>query len=134
MYPVLDAHGSLHPSRAEFWGLVVSEKMSEWFWTSYAGGRDIERDPLAVPLHAATLAGLPAALVILGGCDPLRDEGQAYAQRLREAGVETEEARYPGQPHGFLNFAFPAAQDAFETIGRWTHNLLAGSGHRAGAT
>jgi acetyl esterase len=134
MYPVVDAHGSFHPSRAEFWGLVVSEKMSEWFWTSYAGGSDIERDPLAVPLHAPRLAGLPAALIILGGCDPLRDEGRAYAQRLQEAGVATEEACYAGQPHGFLNFAFPAAQDAFETIGRWTHNRLAVSVRRPEGT
>jgi acetyl esterase len=134
MYPALDAHGSAHPSRKEFEGLVVSQKMSEWFWASYGGGRDIDRDPLAAPLHAGTLAGLPPALVILGGCDPLRDEGREYAQRMREAGVETEEAGYPGQPHGFLNFGFPAAQDAFESIGRWSRKRLAGAAPRPEAT
>jgi acetyl esterase len=126
LYPVLDAHGSLYPSREEFWGLVVSEKMSEWFWVSYGGGQDIDRDPLAAPLRAATLADLPPALVVVAGCDPLRDEGRAYARRLREAGVDTEEVCYPGQPHGFLNFGFPAAQGAFEHIGRWTRSRLAG--------
>jgi acetyl esterase len=134
LYPAVDAHGSPHPSRKEFEGLVVSEKMSEWFWASYGGGRDIDRDPLAAPLHASSLDGLPPALVILGGCDLLRDEGRAYARRLREAGVETEEACYSGQPHGFLNFAFPAAQDAFERIGRWTRSRLAGSAPRPEAT
>lgn len=125
IYPVLDAHDSPHPSRKEFYGLVVSEVMSEWFWASYGGGRDIDHEPLAAPLHAGSLAGLPPALVILGGCDPLRDEGRAYARRLRQAGVETEEVCYPDQPHGFVNMDFPAAADAFDRIGRWTRSLFA---------
>lgn len=125
VYPVLDTHDSPHPSRKEFYGLVVSERMSEWFWASYGGGRDIDRDPFAVPLHADSLAGLPPALVILGGCDPLRDEGRAYVHRLRQAGVETEEVCYPDQPHGFVNMGFPAAEGAFDTISRWTRSLLA---------
>jgi acetyl esterase len=122
IYPVLDAHGSRHESREQFSGLVVSEKASEWFWTSYGGGRDIDRDPFAAPLYAPTLGDLPPALVILGGCDILRDEGRAYAQRLRAEGVDTTELCYPGQPHGFINFGFPAATDAFEMIGRWARN------------
>jgi acetyl esterase len=125
IYPVLDAHGSPHQSRKEFYGLVLSEKMSEWFWASYGGGHVIDREPLAVPLHAQVLSDLPPALVILGGCDPLRDEGRAYAERLRQAGVDTEEACYPGQPHGFVNMGFPAAGDAFDRIGRWSRSLFA---------
>ena len=124
IYPVLDAHGSAHASRKEFSGLVVSEKASEFFWTSYAGERDIERDPFAAPLSATRLTDLPPALVVLGGCDVLRDEGRAYAQRLEEAGVDTTEVCYPGQPHGFVNFGFPAAADAFEMIGRWARGHL----------
>ena len=125
IYPVLDTHDSPHPSRKQFYGIVVSRKMSEWFWTSYRGGRDIDRDPFAVPVHASSLAGLPPALVILGGCDPLRDEGRAYAQRLRQAGVDTREVCYPDQPHGFVNMEFPKAKDAFNTIGQWTRNIFA---------
>jgi acetyl esterase/lipase len=125
VYPVLDARGSPHASRKEFSGLIISEKMDEWFWSSYGGGRNIDRDPFAAPLQALTLADLPPALVILGGCDFLRDEGRAYAQRLREEGVETEEVSYPGQPHGFMNFGFPAARDAYDTIGRWARSHLA---------
>ncbi len=127
IYPAVDAHGSPHPSRKEFYGLIVSEKSSEWYWVSYGGGRDIDSDPLAVPLHASTLEDLPPALVILAGCDPLRDEGRAYAQRLRDAGVETEEVSYPGQPHGFVNFGLPAAEDAFATVGRWARRYLTAS-------
>jgi acetyl esterase len=124
IYPVLDTKDSPHSSRTEFAGLVVSKEMGEWFWTSYSGGRDIDQDPYAAPLHATTLADLPPALVILGGCDLLRDEGRAYADRLREAGVETEDICYPGQPHGFINFGFPVAEDAYDTIGRWIRNHL----------
>jgi acetyl esterase len=56
---------------------------------------------------------------VLGGCDVLRDEGRAYAARLREEGVAAEEVCYPGQPHGFLNMMFPAATEAFELVGTW---------------
>lgn len=127
IYPVLDARGSAHASRKEFSGLIVSEKMDEWFWDSYGGGRDIDQDPFAAPLRSTTLSDLPPALVVLGGCDFLRDEGRAYARRLLEAGVETEEVCYPGQPHGFMNFGFPVARDAYDTIGRWARSHLAAS-------
>jgi acetyl esterase/lipase len=49
----------------------------------------------------------------------LRDEGRDYAHRLAEDGVDVEEVCYPGQPHGFVNFGFPAAQAALERIGTW---------------
>jgi acetyl esterase len=124
VYPVVDGHGSDHASRSEFAHLVVSAKASEWFWASYTGGRTISDDPLVAPLHAESLADLPPALVVLGGCDSLRDEGRAYAERLRAEGVDAEDLCYPGQPHGFVNFGFPSAADAFETIGGWVRRQL----------
>ncbi|HXX90759.1 MAG TPA: alpha/beta hydrolase [Acidimicrobiales bacterium] len=124
VYPALDAHGSAHESRRTFTGLVISEKTGQWFWDSYAGGRDIDHDPLAVPLHATTLEDLPPALLVLGGCDFLRDEGRAYTRRLRDAGVDAQEVCFAGQPHGFVNLGFPAAQGAFDAIGTWTRRLL----------
>lgn len=69
-------------------------------WESYGGGRDLTGDPYVFPMHLATLAGLPPALVVLAGCDPLRDEGRAYATRLAQNGVEVEETCFAGQPHG----------------------------------
>jgi acetyl esterase len=125
IYPVLDAHDSEHPSRKEFSHLVVSDKQSEWFWSSYCGGRDLGDDPYVAPLVAADLSDLPPALVVLGGCDRLRDEGRAYGRRLAEAGIDCEEVCYPGQPHGFVNFGFPAAADAYDRIGRWARRRLA---------
>jgi acetyl esterase len=49
----------------------------------------------------------------------LRDEGREYASRLRQDGVDVDEVCYPGQPHGFVNFGFPAAAQAFDRIGGW---------------
>lgn len=107
------------PSHDEFEGLVLNEKAMVAFWDAYRDGRDLDDDPYAAPLHAEHLRDLPPALVILGGCDLLRDEGRAYAARLRDDGVDVEEVCYAGQPHGFVNFDFPAAARAHEVIGTW---------------
>jgi len=114
----------VHASTFEFDGLVISRKAGERYWAAYSGGQNIDRDPYAAPLHAESVAGLPPALVVLGGCDMLRDEGRAYAARLRNEGVEIDEVCYPGQPHGFINFGFPAADDAFQHIGAWLRTRL----------
>lgn len=75
-------------------------------------------------MHATSLKGLPPALVVLAGCDLLRDEGRAYAARLREDGVDVDEVCYPGQPHGVINHGFPAATPAWDRIGGWLRSLL----------
>ena len=119
MYPGVDHSSSAHRSREEFAGIVLTRASMDAYRGLYAAGRDLSRDPFAAPLQAESLAGLPPALVVLGGCDPLRDEGRAYAARLRDDGVAVEEACFPGQPHGFINFGLPAAAKAFERIGPW---------------
>jgi acetyl esterase len=123
IYPAV-AGPMVHPSAFEFDGLIISRKAAESYWAAYSGTRNIDRDPYAAPLQAESLEGLPPALVVLGGCDMLRDEGRAYAARLREHGVPVDEICYPGQPHGFINFDFPAAADAFEHIGDWFRATL----------
>jgi acetyl esterase len=119
MYPGVDGNSRTHPSRQEFAGLVLTCQGMDGFWDCYTAGRDLGRDPFAAPLQAMSLADLPPAIVVLGGCDPLRDEGHLYAARLREAGVAVEEVCFAGQPHGFINFGVPAAADAHERIGAW---------------
>jgi acetyl esterase len=125
IYPTVDTDADAHPSRAQFDGLVISLKAGKAFDDAYSGGRDVANDPYRAPLRAASLAGLPPAIVVLGGCDMLRDEGRAYTRRLRDAGVTVEEVCYAGQPHGFVNFSFPAAAEAHERIGEWTRAVLA---------
>jgi acetyl esterase len=126
IYPQLSGT-TIYPSAVEFDGLVVSRAIGAKYWEAYSGGRDLDDDPYAVPLSATRLDGLPPALVVLGGCDMLRDEGRAYAARLRDEGVDVDEVCYGGQPHGFVNFEFPAANLAFEHIGTWLRAILSKS-------
>jgi len=123
IYPAT-AGSRITQSREEFDGLVISLRASDYYWNSYAAGRDLDSDPYAAPLSATSFVGLPPALVVLGGCDMLRDEGRQYAALLRGGGVPVEEVCYPGQPHGFVNFEFPAAAEAFELTGRWLRQTL----------
>jgi len=124
MYPGVAA-GQDFPSAVEFDGLVISRAAGRMYRQAYWGDRDLGRDPYAAPLHAETLAGLPPALVVLGGCDMLRDEGRAYANRLAADGVAVEQECYAGQPHGFLNFGLPASVPAFDRIGAWLRTRFA---------
>jgi acetyl esterase len=126
IYPQLSGT-TIYPSAEEFDGLVVSRAIGAKYWEAYSGGRDLDDDPYAVPLSATRLDGLPPALVVLGGCDMLRDEGRAYAARLRDEGVDVDEVCYGGQPHGFVNFEFPAANLAFDHIGTWFRAILSKS-------
>jgi acetyl esterase len=118
VYPVTDGPTASYPSREQF-------GRSEWMWKAYGGGRDISNDPYAVPMRAASLVGLPPAIVLLAGCDALRDEGRAYARRLLADGVDVEEHCAKGQPHGFLNFELPAAGPAYEQITHWVRRIVA---------
>jgi acetyl esterase len=72
-----------------------------WFWDHYLETPDHGADPLASVLRAPDLAGLPPATILTAGCDVLRDEAEAYGQRLRVAGVPVTVLPYPGQVHGF---------------------------------
>jgi acetyl esterase len=128
MYPGVAGGTGDFESRELFDGVVLSAPDMQWYSNSYAGGRDISHDPYAAPLNAVSLKGLPPALVVLGGCDVLRDEGRAYAARLADEGVAVDEVCYPGQPHGFMNFGFPAATEAFARVARWLQETLGPAG------
>lgn len=101
LYPVTDlgAESKSYEDFAEDY-LLTRESM-RWFRAHYLGGGNEGLDWRASPLRAPSLGGLPPALIITAGFDPLRDEGEAYAARLREAGVTVDYVCFGGMIHGF---------------------------------
>lgn len=116
LYPVLDAAQDTVSYRENADGYFLTAAHMRWFWEQYLGPDGDGTHPLASPLRAADLTGLPPAHLVTAGCDPLRDEGLAYAERLRAAGVKVTPAHYPHMFHGFLGFpdVLPDAAKALE--------------------
>ena len=108
VYPVCDADLETGSYRAYAEGYWLTKAGMAWFWDQYLPEGD-RFQPEASPLRAADLAGVASALVITAEFDPLRDEGEAHARRLAEAGVPVTLSRYDGQIHGF--FRLPAMID-----------------------
>lgn len=95
-------------------GYLLTRTMMDWFWNHYVRDANDSKNPYVSPLLAKDLSGLPDAVVYTAEFDPLRDEGEAYAKRMSEAGVSVAHKRYDGQIHAFwqMGGVFPAAADA----------------------
>jgi len=102
IYPVTDANFETGSYRANADGYFLTRTDMIWFWNHYAPREEDRRNPYAAPLRAASLHSLPPALVITAEFDPLCDDGETYAARLREDGVPVHLARYDGMIHGFF--------------------------------
>jgi acetyl esterase len=103
-YPVTDS-GFDTPSYLQFAdGPWLTKRAMQWFWDAYLPDPAARRHPTATPLNASLdqLAGLPEALVITDENDVLRDEGEAYARKLSDAGVRVTSVRYNGTIHDFV--------------------------------
>lgn len=105
VYPVTDVGQDTPSYRENAEGFYLTAADMHWFWACYLGPVGDGGGPYASPLRAVNLGGLPAATVLTAECDPLRDEGNAYAERLREAGVPVTATCYPGMFHGFFGLA-----------------------------
>ena len=127
IYPVIDGTMSFPSYKENAEGYLLSADDMAWFYEQYVGPDVDRKDPLLSPLYAPDLTGLPAALVITAEYDPLRDEGEAYADALQQAGVSARASRYDGLVHGFfpLDGVIPAATGAMDEAAAALKNALA---------
>jgi acetyl esterase len=125
LYPVTayyDPPTASYLEMAEGYGLTRKGMM--WFWDQYLKDKSDAEDFRATPLRAASLRGLPRAFVVTAEYDVLRDEGQTYAKRLEEAGVDVTQVFAEGMNHGFAcsmnEFPFlPQAKDLLRKVAKW---------------
>jgi acetyl esterase len=128
LYPVTDYYTPGTPSyeeNAEGYGLT--RDTMKWFWDHYLRHPSEGAHPHASPLRAPDLSGLPSTLVITAEYDPLRDEGEFYAEKLKAAGVPTAVTRYNGVNHGFMFWVgvVDKAGTAMSEACRWLRDTFA---------
>lgn len=112
IYPVLDAAMTTPSQQANGQGYFLTTEQMRWFWDQYTPDPSMRSDPLASPANEERLEGLPPAVVLVAEYDPLRDEGEQYAERLERAGVPVRLLSYDGQIHGFIALANMIADGA----------------------
>ena len=127
IYPVTDVDFDRPSYRSFAHGYLLNRGAMAWYWSVYARSAPDRVNPYCVPMRAASLKGLPPALVITAECDVLRDEGEAYAHRLRADGVPTVCTVYTGVNHGFFGLAPVLAQGraAIDQVGAELRRWLA---------
>lgn len=109
LYPGVTFVDTLYPSRTHFgqcseMNYVLNESFLRKVKSQYMGDESNDRHPYLSPLEAKLTSDLPPTLIILAECDPLRDGGRLYAQKLKEAGVPVKDVEYSGMIHGFMSF------------------------------
>ena len=114
-YPVTDARCDSQSYEDFAEGYLLSSAMMYWFWQQYLQDTGQGDDPLASPLRADSLAGLPPTTLISAEFDPLRDEGEAFARRLLAAGIAVRVQRCEGMVHGFISMA-PFVEKAAQAL------------------
>ena len=126
VYPAVDfaLDTSSHRELAE--GHVIPRDRVLWYGEQYLRGEADKADVRASPLRAPSLAGQPPTMIVTAGFDPLRDEGQAYGDKLRKAGVDVTVREYPGQIHAFVSLtkAIPQGMTATMEIAEYLRRHL----------
>lgn len=99
-------------------GYLLTKRGMQWYWEHYLERELDGHHPYASPLQARDVSGLPPAVVVTAGYDPLRDEGAAYADRLESAGVSVHHAHYDAMHHAFISFpTLDASREALLEVG-----------------
>ncbi len=126
VYPVTDLTCSQPSYKDLGTGYPLTLDRMRFYISQYLRDPAQATDARASPLLATSFAGLPPALVVVAGLDPLVDEGLAYAQKLREAGIDAATVEVPDHPHGFLGWTreSKAARETLATIGRHLRERL----------
>ncbi len=106
-------------------GVLLTHSMMRWFRDHYLADPAQIDDWRVSPLRMANLKDLPPAFVLTAGADPLHDEGDEFARRLKEAGVPVTHLDYPGQFHAFITMGklLPKANELIGEIGKWLKGL-----------
>jgi acetyl esterase len=125
VYPITDATMSAESMQRFGTGLYLTADAMQWYWECYLQGSRAGAEHHASVLHEP-LADLPPALVITAEFDPLRDEGEAFAARLEEAGNAVTLRRFDGMIHGFFRFTgiMDAAKEAADLVGEFLATVL----------
>jgi acetyl esterase len=131
IYANTDLTGSQPSMRENATGGGIEPAMIRWFNSQWVADESHWGDEGVSPLAAADLDGMPPALIVSAELDPLRDELEAYAERLREAGVGVTSRREPGMIHSFLNLdqASSATAAARDRVGREVGERLRAAGN-----
>jgi len=126
VYPVTDHNFDTISYRDNAEGYLLSTSSMKWFWRQYIAKPADRENPYASPLRAGDLSRLPPGLCITAEYDPLRDEGEAYAEKLRAAGVAVTTSRYDGVFHGFFGMGvmLDRANDAVAEACKALRNAL----------
>jgi acetyl esterase len=127
IYPVIDTDFDTDSYLANASGYLLTRPIMRWFWGHYLADPAHSADAYACPIRSSDLRGLPPAMVITAGYDPLRDEGAAYAAALEAAGVETVHRCYEGMIHGFyaMTALLDTARDAVGHSAGYLHGSWA---------
>jgi len=118
IYPITDFNldTSSYLNNAD--GYMLTRDLMRWFWNQYLATEEFVDHPYVCPLRAEDLGNLPPALVITAEYDPLCDEGETYAAKLRQAGVKVKFIRYAGMIHGFFRMTsrLDKAKEALDEV------------------
>ena len=126
IYPVVDATQERESRRLFGKGFFLTDELMTWYTGHFMPEGSDPTDPRSSPILHPDLKDSAPALIVTAGFDPLRDEGEAYAAKLRELGVKTVQRRFPGLFHGFINStgASPSSRDALVEVAGMTRALL----------